>query len=113
MLPGMDAFDPRGGHPRPALAVRAFPVEDHDFHAVVRSSVSRAFGRGRLASLGERAQTDVRHRYPEARIRVQDPMAATGEELVVYAYRDGTLLRSTARVRREEPETDALAAPSL
>jgi hypothetical protein len=59
--------------------------------------VSRALGRGRLASLGDRVQVDVRNRFPEARIRVQDPLAATDGELVVYAYRDGTLLRSTTR----------------
>ena len=109
----MDGFA-TNGHPRPALSVRAFPAEDQAFHAIVRSSVSRAFGRGRLASLGDRVQVDVRHRYPEARIRVQDPIAATdSQELVVYAYRDGTLLRSTARERAEEPDTEPVTASSF
>ena len=110
----MDGYAPSGGPPRPALSIRAYPVEDQAFHALVRSSVSRALGRGRLASLGDRVQVDVRHRYPAARIRVQDPIASTtDDELVVYAYRDGTLLRSTARLRGEEPETEAVTATSF
>ena len=109
----MDGFATNGVHPRPALSVRAFPVEDQAFFTIVRASVSRAFGRGRLASLGDRVQVDVRHRYPEARIRVQDPIAATGEQLVVYAFRDGTLLRSTARERAEEPDTEPVTAASF
>jgi hypothetical protein len=106
----MAGTDPRGGHPRPPLCIRAFPADDQAFHAVVRASVSRAFGRGRLASLGDRVQGDVRNRYPEARIRVQDPIAAADDQLVVYAYRDGTLLRSTARERIAEPEAEAVTA---
>ena len=109
MLPRMGGYDSRGGHPRPALSIRSFPPDDPGFHAVVRSSVSRAFGRGRLASLGDRVQSDVRNRYPDCRIRVQDPLAASDGELVVYAYREGTLLRSTERgrdlVMDEEAET--------
>jgi hypothetical protein len=104
----MPAHDPREWRARPAIAVRSFPVEDDAFRAVVRSSVSRALGRGRLASLGDRVQVDVRHRYPACRIRVQDALAASEGELVVYAYREGTILQSTDWGRqlesREEPD---------
>jgi hypothetical protein len=66
---------------------------------------------GRLASLGDRIQGNVRRRYPNCRIRVQDTLAASDGELVVYAYREGTILRSTdwgrmldAREREEQAE---------
>jgi hypothetical protein len=107
----MPVHDPREWRVRPSIAVRSFPADDEAFRAVVRSAVARALGRGRLASLGDRIQGNVRRRYPNCRIRVQDTLAASDGELVVYAYREGTILRSTdwgrmldAREREEQAE---------
>ena len=84
----------RGRHSG-AVAIRAYPSEDLEFHALVRKSVSRALGRGQRASLADRVQVAVRMGYPGCRVRVHDSVATGQEDLVVHAYREGTLGRST------------------
>ena len=85
--------------------MRTYPIDDPVFQARVRRSVSRALGRGRLGSLADRVQADVRDDYPSCRIRLQESLASTSDELIVYAYREGTVPRSTGRSTGTDAET--------
>ena len=94
--PMKDHGSNRGRHGG-AVAIRAYPSEDLEFHALVRKSVSRALGRGQRATLADRVQVSVRSGYPGCRVRVHDSVATGQEDLVVHAYREGTLAGSTGR----------------
>ncbi|HET7027497.1 MAG TPA: hypothetical protein VFI28_07385 [Candidatus Limnocylindrales bacterium] len=74
------------------VEVHAFPHDDADFRSRVEAGLVDVTERDR-ASLVEavrRLVGELRPQYPLVRIRIQDRLAALDDQVIVYAYRDGT-----------------------
>ncbi len=93
----------------PAPDVRSFPPEDEDFAQLVHH-LAHEFGgpdgaRGRL--LSDVLEFALRTFYPDVRVRCREPLAGfETEPLVLYAFRDGTLLS-----RDEAPGAERASRP--
>lgn len=77
---------------RTRVEIRTYPKDDEAFQRLVLEHLRR-FDRVRhAAAIPARLESLLRERYPHARSRYQDPLAATVDTPLLYVFRDGGLL---------------------
>jgi len=77
---------------RTRVEIRTYPRDDEAFQRLVLEQLRR-FDRVRhAAAIPARLETLLRERYPRARSRYQDPLAASAGIPLLYVFRDGGVL---------------------
>ncbi len=77
---------------RARVQIRTYPRDDEAFERHVLEQLRR-FDRVRHAgAIPARLELLLRERYPRARSRYQDPLAASDELPLLYVFRDGGVL---------------------
>ena len=77
---------------RTRVEIRTYPRDDEAFQRLVLEQLRR-FDRVRhVAAIPTRLEELLQERYPRARSRYQDPLAASAATPLLYVFRDGGLL---------------------
>jgi hypothetical protein len=94
---------------RTRVEIRTYPRDDEAFQRLVLEQLRR-FDRVRhAAAIPARLETLLQERYPRARSRYQDPLAASALMPLLYVFRDGGLLGVEMGDGTEPEEQPALA----
>jgi hypothetical protein len=94
---------------RTRVEIRTYPRDDEAFQHLVLEQLRR-FDRVRhAAAIPARLESLLQDRYPRARSRYQDPLAATAGIPLLYVFRDGCLLGADDRDGTGPEEEPALA----
>ena len=97
------------GVQRTRVEVRTYPRDDEAFQRLVLEQLRR-FDRVRhAAAIPARLESLLQERYPRARSRYQDPLAATVATPLLYVFRDGGLLGDDDSAATGEEAEPAMA----